>query len=152
MNAISPPVQSLLDLFSTDLADLRFADVDASTLAVLTASVESAAETVGAAQAALDAARTELQGRQDLLQQHAQRALAYARVYAEGDAELSARLDAIALPRAARRGRTDGEEPLVLSAAEAAPRKRGRPRKEAAAPESTPALEAVLEPVTSAAE
>jgi hypothetical protein len=154
MNAISPPVQSILDLFTTDLADVRFADVDAQTLARIAADVEAAAVHVAEAQAALDGARAALQERQDTLLQHAQRALAYARVYAESDAVLSERLDAIALPRhaIARRARGgEAAEALVLSAEpQAAPRRRGRPRKEddARAVDAEPMLEAV----TSAAE
>ena len=59
-----------------------------------------------------------------------QRALAYARIYADGNDELSRRLDAVSLPRPARRARGDGEM-LVLAAAEARSpvRRRGRPAK-----------------------
>src|SRR5579885_1314657 len=114
MSAIPAPVQTLLELFATSLVDVRFADVDAATLARLASAVETAAASVGTAQAALDAAREALQERQDALLHHAQRALAYARVYAEGDAALSERLDTVNLPRPARRARA--EETLVLSA------------------------------------
>ena len=138
---------------TTDLADVRFADVDAQTLARVAADVESAALVVAEAQAALDGARAALQDRQDTLLQHAQRALAYARVYAESDAIMSARLDAIALPKLARRARGEGGEALVLSAEpQPAARRRGRPRKEddARAADLEPMLDAVS--VTSAAE
>jgi hypothetical protein len=129
MTAISAPIQTLLDLFTTSLADVRFANVDAPTLARLAAGVEAAAEAVGTAQAALDTAREALQERQDALLQYAQRALAYARVYAEGDAALSERLDTVNLPRPTRRARA--EDALVLSADVQPPaRPRGRPRKE----------------------
>jgi hypothetical protein len=128
--AISPSVQSVLDLFATDLADVRFADVDGQTLARVAADVQAAAEAVSAAQAALDSARAALQERQEMLLQHAQRALAYARVYAESDPVLAPRLEAISLPRPVRRLREPGEV-LVLSAeVDPAPRRRGRPRKE----------------------
>lgn len=140
MSATPSPVQSLLDLFASDLADVRFGDVDATTLSAAAAEVETAAEAVSAAQAVLDEARDKLQERQDVLMQHAQRALAYARVYAEANASLTARLDAIALPRLAKRARTDGES-LVLSTNDPqAPRRpRGRPRKH---PLPVPALAA----------
>jgi hypothetical protein len=129
MSAISPPVQTVLDLFATELADVRFGDVDAKRLTTLAADVQSAAEAVAAAQALVDDARNKLQERQDALVQHAQRALAYARVYAEPDASLSARLEAIALPRPARRPRSDAEV-LLLSPDQQPPRRpRGRPRK-----------------------
>jgi len=161
MNAISTPVQAVLDLFATDLADLRFADVDANVLARLASETHAASEAVAVAQAALDTARSALQERQDALLAQAQRAHAYARVYAEGDDALVARLDAIALPRAARRsgagggsragagGARPGEDPLVLSAeAHPAPtqRRRGRSRK-AESVESLESLESrELEP------
>jgi hypothetical protein len=127
-DAISPPVQSLLELFTTSLADVRFADLDGQTLARAAASVAAAAETVAAAQAALDAAREALSERQETLLHQSQRALAYARVFAESDETLTAQLDAISLPRATRRAR--GDSALVLSADPQPPlRPRGRPRK-----------------------
>jgi hypothetical protein len=126
--AIPAPIQTILALFTTSLADVRFADVDGPTLARLAAGVEAAAEAVAAAQSMLDAERDALQERQDALLQHAQRALAYARVYAEGDVALSEQLDTINLPRPTRRART--EDTLVLSAdVQPPPRPRGRPRK-----------------------
>jgi hypothetical protein len=131
--SIPTPVQTILTLFTTSLADVRFADVDGPTLARLAAGVEAAAEAVATAQSALDAARDALQERQDALLQQAQRALAYARVYAEGDAVLSEQLDTVNLPRPSRRAR--GEDTLVLSAdVQPAPRPRGRPRKVPAQP------------------
>jgi hypothetical protein len=137
-DAISPPIQSLLDLFTTSLADVRFADLDGQTLARLAEGVVTAADTVAAAQSALDAARDALNERQETLLHQAQRALAYARVFAESDETLTAQLDAISLPRAARRTRPDGA--LVLSAdPQPASRPRGRPRK---APADEPILEA----------
>ena len=126
---IPTPVRTVLDLFATDLADVRFGDVDAKTLAALASDVESAADAVASAQALLDDARGKLQERQEALLVQAQRALAYARVYAEPDPALTARIETIALPRPARRVRADGEA-LVLSPDQAPPRRpRGRPRK-----------------------
>jgi multidrug efflux pump subunit AcrA (membrane-fusion protein) len=127
--AIPAPIQTLLDLFTTCLADVRFADVDGQTLARCAADVEAAAETVATAQLTLEATREALQEKQDALLQQAQRALAYARVYAESDEVLSGRLEAVSLPRAARRSRV--EDGLVLSSASPlpTPRPRGRPRK-----------------------
>jgi len=141
MNAVSPPVQAVIDLFSDALRELRFADVDAATLGKLATSVQAAAEVVRAAETELARQRHTLQERQDALLQHAQRALAYARVYAESDAGLTERLDQIALPRGSRRPRPDGDalvlEPGPLSrtrkaAATGEPKKRGRRPREAA--------------------
>jgi hypothetical protein len=133
MNAIHPAVQALLDLFATSLSDVRFADVDGPTLARCAGEVEAAAQAEAVARSALDAAHLALQEKQEALLQRTQRALAYARVYAESDPTLTASLDAIALPRVTRRA-TAGDA-LVLSAAasETAPRPRGRPRKHPAA-------------------
>jgi len=139
MSAIPPPIQTLLDLFTTALADVRFADVDGQTLGRCAAEVESAAESVASAQAALDAAREALLLKQEVLLQRAQCALAYARVYAEGDEALSTRLDGVSLPRSMRRARA--VEGLVLSAEpQPAPRPRGRPRKARVAEPNVDAL------------
>ena len=139
MSAIPPPIQTLLDLFTTALADVRFADVDGQTLGRSAAEVETAAESVASAQAALDAAREALQLKQEVLLQRAQCALAYARVYAEGDEALSTRLDGVSLPRSMRRARA--VEGLVLSAEpQPAPRPRGRPRKARVAEPNVDAL------------
>jgi hypothetical protein len=125
------PVQSVLDLFASELADVRFADVDAPTLARLAAEVRSVAEVVASAQAALESARRALDERQELLLGHVQRAVAYARVYAENNEELSQRIEAIALPRATRRVR-GADDTLVLSPGpQPSPRPRGRPKKSA---------------------
>lgn len=127
-SAIPAPIQTLLELFTTSLADVRFADVDGQTLGRYAAEVESAAAGVASAQAALDAAREILQLKEDALLQRAQCALAYARVYAEGDDALSSQLDSVNLPRSTRRPRM--AEGLVLSSEpQPAQRPRGRPRK-----------------------
>jgi len=148
MSAIPAPIQTLLDLFTTSLADVRFADLDGQTLASSAAEVEVAAKAVALAQAALDAARDALQCKQDALLQRAQRALAYARVYAESDEALSRKLDAVSLPRAPRRPRA--EDALVLSAdPQPAPRPRGRPKKVPVVAVAVPAeltLEAIVPP------
>lgn len=103
--------------------------------------MQSAHAVLVAAQLALEAARRSLVERQEVLLQQVQRALAYARVYAEADEALSAQLEAVTLPRAAKRARTDGlgaNDALVLtSEAQPAPRPRGRPRKPAQVPAPT---------------
>jgi multidrug efflux pump subunit AcrA (membrane-fusion protein) len=142
LSAIPVPIQTLLDLFTKSLADVRFADVDGQALTHFAEEVEAAAAAVADAQSALDAAQLALQEKQDRLLQQAQRALAYARVYADSDETLSGQLDAVTLPRAPRRARA--EEALVLSAdPQPSPRPRGRPRK---APVVVPAFEATLSP------
>lgn len=139
MSAISPPVQTVLDLFSTHLPDVRFGDVDAQSLARSAQEVQAAAEVVTASQITFENARVVLHERQEALLQQVQRGLAYARVYAEADEALSTRLDAVALPRPARRARVEphvtqgtSEELVLTSEPQPAKRPRGRPRKVAA--------------------
>lgn len=103
MSAISPSVQAVLDLFEGPLQEVRFADVDAPALARLTQEVEASAAELAAQEAALETLRRNLAERQEQLLSVAQRALAYARVYAEADEALSAQLAAIQLPRPTRR-------------------------------------------------
>jgi hypothetical protein len=128
MNPIPPPIQALLELFATTLSDVRFADVDGPTLARCATEVEAAAKAVAVAQGSLDAAMASYREKQELLLQRSQRALAYARVFAEGDDALGRQLEAVTLPKPTKRARA--EETLVLTTApEAPPRPRGRPKK-----------------------
>jgi hypothetical protein len=126
MDHVPSPVQAVLDLFANELADVRFGDVDAITLARIAAEVHAAAEVMASQQAVLESAREALKERQSVLLEHAQRAVAYARVYAEKDEAMSARLEAIALPRVARRAKGPDDTPIVSSAPQPKPRKRRR--------------------------
>lgn len=99
---MSPPLQAVLQLFQGPLADVRFADIDAAGLASIAAEVESAADAVAQHEAQLSELRQTLVERQDALLLLAQRALAYARVYAEHDEALTEQLARITLPRAAK--------------------------------------------------
>jgi ElaB/YqjD/DUF883 family membrane-anchored ribosome-binding protein len=126
MTAVSAAIQAVIDLFAEPLRELRFADVDAATLDEFAASAQAAAAVVTTAETELARARHTLQERQDALLQHAQRALAYARVYAEADPALSEQLDQIALPRLPKRPRVDGDV-LVLEPAPALRTRRGAP-------------------------
>lgn len=117
---IPAPVHDLLALFTAELADVRFPDVDASVLASAAASVHAAADRVAQVEAELAAARATLVSSQDELLGCAQRAHAYAQVFAAASPDLVARLEAIALPRARRPKVVDDASP---------PRRRGRPPK-----------------------
>ncbi|ADO76032.1 hypothetical protein [Stigmatella aurantiaca] len=152
---ISPAMQDLLKLFGQDLAAVKFPDVDRGVLEEAAARVKQKAEEVARAQAALEAARQSLYEGQEALLQKGQRALAYARIFAEEDAELSAKLDGISLPRPVRKApRVEGvpvQEPQAVPGEDAAPRRRGRPPKarasaplfaEGASPEAIAAVEA----------
>ncbi|MBJ6760509.1 hypothetical protein JGU66_07020 [Myxococcaceae bacterium JPH2] len=134
-DSISPALRALLELFATDLAEVRFPDLDTAVLGDAAALVRERAEVVARAQAALEAARQGLQESQDALLQKGQRALAYARVFAEEDAALSEKLEGIHLPRPMRKASkaegTLAAEPVApsIGSEENAPRRRGRPPK-----------------------
>ncbi|RKH23492.1 hypothetical protein D7Y13_28080 [Corallococcus praedator] len=132
-DSISPALRGLLELFATDLADVKFPDVDTEVLGEAAVQVRQKAEAVARAQAALDAARQALNESQESLLQKGQRALAYAKVFAEDDAELGAKLEAIHLPRPTRKasGPSQVAEPVNATpgSEENAPRRRGRPPK-----------------------
>ncbi len=132
MDAIPPPIQSLLALFADAFADVRFGDIDGKKLASSADEVAAAAAVVAKAEAALEQAREILNSRQDALLVSAHRALAYARVYAEADDALMTRVAAISLPKPRR---AKASEALVLAPEpdDAPPRRRGRPRKEESA-------------------
>src|SRR5512146_2316396 len=102
MTSLPAPVQAVLELFQGPLSDVRFADVDAAGLANLAAEVEGAASAVALQEARLTELRQTLAERQDALLLLAQRAVAYARVYAEHDDALTEQLSRITLPRAGK--------------------------------------------------
>jgi hypothetical protein len=99
--SLPPAVSSVIELFQGPLANVRFADVDATGLASLAGEVEAAAAEVEAHEMALVELKQSLAQRQEALLALAQQALAYARVYAENnDEQLLDAIGAIALPRA----------------------------------------------------
>jgi hypothetical protein len=102
MTSLTPPLQAVVALFRGPLHNVRFADIDASGLSTLAEEVEGAAAEVQAHETKLAELRQLLSQKQETLLGLAQQALAYARIYAEGDEALSAELNDIALPRAAK--------------------------------------------------
>lgn len=123
MSLLAQPLQAVVALFEGPLAGVRFADIDAGGLSKLAADVGSAAAEVEEQEAKLVELRQGLAQRQEALLGLAQRALAYARVYAEDDEELLAKLNDISLPRAAKprkpaatKARGTGEETPVAVA------------------------------------
>lgn len=94
---IPTEVLELIEFFDQHLGDVQFPDVDSSRLAELASTVRERSteldrltEQARAVRAALDEARDELH-------RAANRGVAYARVYADGDDELSAAVDQLAL-------------------------------------------------------
>lgn len=143
MSSIPEPVQMIVDLFTSELGDVRFGDVDAQALTEAANEVEKAVETVTAAQAIADEARGNLRDRQQALLQRAERALAYARVYAATNDALRTRLDAISLPR------TSSIPGGSSSDAQPPRRPRGRPRKHPIVSTAGVSLETPPLPMTS---
>lgn len=152
---ISPALQDLLKLFGQELATVKFPELDRKVLEEAAEKVKDKAAELARAQAALEAARQALYESQEALLQKGQRALAYARIFAEEDADLSAKLEGISLPRPVRKAlRAEGAPVLEAPSAqgdENSPRRRGRPPKarssaplfsEGASPEVIAAVEA----------
>ena len=152
---ISPAMRALLDVFSNELAEVKFPDVDSEVLEEAAGRVRSQAEAVTRALAALEAARQALAESQDQLLQKGHRALAYARVFAEEDIDLSMKVEAINLPKRGSRPEV-GTSDAASQNDDNAPKRRGRPPKsrpsaplfadgsspEATAAEATPAAPA----------
>jgi hypothetical protein len=120
-NTIPSAIEALLELFRTELEEVRFPDVDGQALATAAEGVRSAASDVAQAERALTAALKALSDRQEALHHKSLRALAYARIYAEDDAGLLSRLEAVQLARPAGGAAADT----------ATAKRRGRPRKQA---------------------
>ncbi|HMJ53222.1 MAG TPA: hypothetical protein VK540_14145 [Polyangiaceae bacterium] len=133
---IPSAVQEVVDLFVSELASLKFGDLEPTSLAAACEEVKASAADVIRAEAALENTRAVLGEKRDALLQKAQRALAYARVYAENQPELASRLDHIALPRSPRRSAKsesslpDAKLSGALEMTIAPVRRRGRPRSE----------------------
>jgi hypothetical protein len=113
MTSLSPPLQAVVALFRGPLQNVRFGDIDAAGLSTLAQEVEGAAADVQAHEAKLSELRQLLSQKQEALLGLAQQALAYARIYAEGDEALSAELNEIALPRAAKPRKSTAAKPLT---------------------------------------
>ncbi len=121
---LPPSLQDLVDLFQGPLQAVRFPDIDAERLMALVAEVGVAQEAVEEAEQLLAEAKREREERLEALVNKAHRALAYARVFAEEDQELSAKLATVNLPKS--RKIPAGEAP---SHQDAAPRRRGPKRR-----------------------
>jgi hypothetical protein len=120
-DAIPPAMGTLLELFATELADQRFGEIDRAALESAAAAERTAAHELAEIEAMAETARAALEAAREALLAKGQRALAYARIYAESSPALDERLQSITLARGLRR-----PEPIL---AESAPRPRGRPPK-----------------------
>jgi hypothetical protein len=135
---LDPSVSALLELFNGPLRDVRFPLADGASLHAAREDVHAARIALAHAETALLAARQSLTDKETHLDELAQRTLAYARVYAQGNAELLAALPAggRGVVRAKHRERAAAVPPLGAaetagdaSALEPGGARRGRPRK-----------------------
>jgi chromosome segregation ATPase len=95
-SALNAPLSSLsrdvLELYATALADVRFPDLDLTTLRSLAAEVADAQQEVDRLESELRDAKERVGEHNAALDARAERALAYARIYAEGHPELKAQI------------------------------------------------------------
>ncbi|MDQ3033101.1 MAG: hypothetical protein M3Y87_11835 [Myxococcota bacterium] len=115
--------REVIDLYRGPLEAVRFPDLDRDVLDAAEVELLEAQRALEEAERALERAREQVAEHGATLVSKAQRALAYARVFAEGQPELRERLDAIAAP-ASKRGEL-AREPSSASA----PRRSRRGRK-----------------------
>lgn len=129
---ITPFAHDVLDLFHGVLSATRFPDLDRDVLDAFASRAIATQLEVEAQERALEVARVQAEEAQQQLVQRAQRALAYARVFAMGDAELEEAVAGVRAEPARLSERRDALPRREVTPVEA-PRKRGRPRKDSAA-------------------
>lgn len=125
--------RQVIDLYAEELAEVRFPDLDLSALLYTQAELHAAQLEVERVEAELADKRAELERRSQALVAKAERALAYARIYAQGDEQLAPRLAEIG-----RRKSSLGAHPAATTSATgtiAAPKRRGRKPKAEEEPE-----------------
>jgi multidrug efflux pump subunit AcrA (membrane-fusion protein) len=118
--------RQVIDLYSEELAEVRFPDLDLSALLYAQAELHAAQLEVERVEAELADQRAELEVRSQALVAKAERALAYARIFAQGDEQLA--------PRLAEIGRRKGSlnQPTQTASSSGlipAPKRRGRKPK-----------------------
>jgi multidrug efflux pump subunit AcrA (membrane-fusion protein) len=130
---VTPTVaRQVIDLYSEELAEVRFPDLDLSALLYAQAELHAAQLEVERVEAELADKRAELEGRSQALVAKAERALAYARIFAQGDDQLA--------PRLAEIGRRKGSLTHLAQTPSSsglipAPKRRGRKPKSEEEPE-----------------
>ncbi len=124
LDLLPADLQHLLQLFSS-LPDVRFPELDPSSLQVAVARVKEHQLELLSIDAQRDAARLALDEEQEALLRRGHRLHAYLKVFAEHDEVLAAKVNALTLPRLRK------QSPGVVLEGEPvpAPKKRGRPRK-----------------------
>lgn len=96
---ISSELSEFIDFFKTSLGDLTFPDVDAAALENLAQTVRDRSSELARLDEQMRLARAALDEARAALQKASQRGLAYARVYVDGNDELSTALDNLSITR-----------------------------------------------------
>lgn len=99
---IPPQVQELIAVFRDKLGDITFPDVSYAVLEELIEQVRERSAEFEDIKTKIDAAQEAVEEAQRELQQKCLRGLAYAKVFAEGNEELSAQLAAISFGKPSR--------------------------------------------------
>ena len=142
---IPPSVKALVDLFKNELSAITFPGVDGALLEQLAGDVQKYTEAVIKAEAAVEAARAALRESEEALAIKSQKALAYARVYAEDRPDIAAKVDFVA--RVAGVAPTPSDTPKrERDPGSDAPKRRGRKPRATAAESTTEASDATPAP------
>jgi hypothetical protein len=112
---VPPFAREVLALFASAFAEVRFPELDRAVLEGLAEELRAAQREVEQIEHGLAQARAQVALKAEALMALAQRGLAYARVFSEGDAELEEQVERVA--------------DCLAPAAGAAPKRRGRPRR-----------------------
>lgn len=118
LDLLQPDLRQLLQLFSS--LDVRFPELDPSSLQVAVARVKERQLELESLEAQSEAVRGALEAEHEALLRKGHRLHAYLKVFAEHDEALNVKVNAFTLPRL--RKQREGEPPPAL-------KKRGRPRK-----------------------
>lgn len=125
LEPVPPDIIEFLSFFEDSLGALQFPDVDGTSLRALADGVCERARDLQAIEAQARTAREALEEAHATLRRAAQRGLAYAAVYADGDPELSERIAGLSLGKSLGKGPGESRSPTRGSG-------RGRKAKEGA--------------------
>jgi multidrug efflux pump subunit AcrA (membrane-fusion protein) len=123
--------RQVIDLYSVELAEVRFPDLDLSALLYAQEELHAAQLEVERVEAELADKRAQLDARSQALLTKAERALAYAKIYAQGDEDLGPRIAEIGRRRSTTSISHAPSSPGLI----AAPKRRGRKPKDEEVPE-----------------
>lgn len=126
--AVPSSLQAVLELFDSELSHLKFPDLDRAVLQAAAERVEEQAAALREAEAMLLATREALHESLEALQHKCQRALAYARIYAEDSPDLMSKLESVELQRP-RGPRSVSALPGTSQPRPDSAGRRGRPRR-----------------------